>query len=145
MTVLHTLFSFSSRRSSLPTEDWLTEARLMQQTLDRSLQKLLSSSDSELQQRVQQLRRTQIEHEVQRAMGKSTTCRYLSDTQQASQTTTPYPSCHSAAHSSEKILAVFRERAAQSSSRDVEAGERLRKIKDELTMNLSTDNHTTLV
>lgn len=112
----------------------------MQQTLDRSLQKLLSSSDSELQQRVQQLRRTQIEHEVQRAMGKSTACRYLSDTQQTSQT-----SCHSAAHSSEKILAVFRERAAQSSSRDVEAGERLRKIKDELTMNLSTDNHTTLV
>lgn len=53
---------------------------------------------------------------------------------------------HSAAHSSEKILAVFRERAAHSSSRrDVEAGERLRKIKDELTMNLSTDNHTTLV
>jgi len=42
-------------------------------------------------------------------------------------------------------LAVFRERAAQSIGRDVEASERLRKIKDELTMNLSTDNHTTLV
>lgn len=66
-------FSFSPHRSSLPTEAWLAEARQMRQTLDRSLQKLLSSSDSELQQRVQQLRRTQIEHEVQRAMGKEET------------------------------------------------------------------------
>lgn len=66
-------FSFSPHRSSLPTEAWLAEARQMRQTLDRSLQKLLSSSDSDLQQRVQQLRRTQIEHEVQRAMGKEET------------------------------------------------------------------------
>lgn len=66
-------FSFSPHHSSLPTEAWLAEARQMRQTLDRSLQKLLSSSDSELQQRVQQLRRTQIEHEVQRAMGKEET------------------------------------------------------------------------
>lgn len=58
--------------SSLPTEAWLAEALQMRQTLDRSLQKLLSSSssDSDLLQRVQLLRRTQIEHEVQRAMGK---------------------------------------------------------------------------
>lgn len=45
----------------------------MRQTLDRSLQKLLSTSDSDLLHRVQQLRRTQIEHEVQRAMGKENT------------------------------------------------------------------------
>ncbi|KAH8415930.1 hypothetical protein KR222_003913 [Zaprionus bogoriensis] len=101
----------------LPAEVWLKEAGLMRQTLDRALQRLLSTTNGDLLQRVQLLRRTQIEHEVQRAM----------------------------AHSSDKILAVFRERAAQCSSRDVEASERLRKIKDELTMNLSTDNHTTLV
>ncbi|XP_017838402.1 NACHT domain- and WD repeat-containing protein 1 isoform X2 [Drosophila busckii] len=104
---------------SLPTETWLTESRRLHQLFEQSLQRLWanSSANAELQQRVQQLRRTQIEQEVLRAM----------------------------AHSSEKILAVFRERAAQCSKRDVEASERLRKIKDELTMNLSTDNHTTLV
>ncbi|EDW02743.1 uncharacterized protein LOC6560627 isoform X2 [Drosophila grimshawi] len=102
---------------SLPSEEWLTESRLLSQTLEKSLQYLVATTDAELMRRVQLLRRTQIELEVQRAM----------------------------AHSSEKILAVFRERAAQSSGRDVEASERLRKIKDELTMNLSTDNHTTLV
>jgi len=56
-----------------------------------------------------------------------------------------YSKCTFSALTSEKILAVFRERAAQCSKGDVEAAERLRKIKDELTMNLSTDNHTTLV
>ncbi|XP_034478202.1 NACHT domain- and WD repeat-containing protein 1 [Drosophila innubila] len=101
----------------LPPEAWLTESRRLAAFLEKSLQRLLANSNADLMRRVQLLRRTQIEHEVQRAMS----------------------------HSSEKILAVFRERAAQSSGRDVEAGERLRKIKDELTMNLSTDNHTTLV
>ncbi|XP_030380851.1 NACHT domain- and WD repeat-containing protein 1 [Scaptodrosophila lebanonensis] len=107
----------------LPHEVWLTDEQQLRRILDQSLQRLVSekanssTTASDLMQRAQRLRLTQIEHEVQRAM----------------------------ALSNEKILAVFRERAAQSSSKDVEAGERLRKIKDELTMNLSTDNHTTLV
>ncbi|XP_034104152.1 protein qui-1 isoform X1 [Drosophila albomicans] len=102
---------------SLPADAWLTESCNLTSLLDKGLQRLLANSSGDFLRRVQQLRRTQIEQEVQRAMS----------------------------HSSEKILAVFRERAAQSSGRDVEASERLRKIKDELTMNLSTDNHTTLV
>ncbi|EDW85717.1 uncharacterized protein Dwil_GK23222 [Drosophila willistoni] len=102
----------------LPLDDWLAESQQLQKTIDQSLLRLVQSgAKGDLLQRIQQLRRTQIEHEVQRAMGLS----------------------------SEKILAVFRERAASSSNKDVEASERLRKIKDELTMNLSTDNHTTLV
>ncbi|KAH8371371.1 hypothetical protein KR093_007089 [Drosophila rubida] len=102
---------------SLPEDAWLAESRSLTLLLERGLQRLLANATADCLQRVQQLRRTQIEREVQRAMS----------------------------HSSEKILAVFRERAAQSSVRDAEASERLRKIKDELTMNLSTDNHTTLV
>ncbi|XP_030246906.1 NACHT domain- and WD repeat-containing protein 1 isoform X2 [Drosophila navojoa] len=102
---------------SLTADEWLAESRQLRQVLDRSLQHLAATTKADLLRRVQLLRRTQIEQEVQQAM----------------------------VHSSEKILAVFRERAAQCSGRDVEAGERLRKIKDELTMNLSTDNHTTLV
>ncbi|XP_041675589.1 NACHT domain- and WD repeat-containing protein 1 isoform X2 [Drosophila eugracilis] len=101
---------------------WLAESQQMQSLLERSLQSLVqgastSGRSADFVERVQLLRRTQIEREVSQAM----------------------------ALTSEKILAVFRERAAQCSKRDVEANERLRKIKDELTMNLSTDNHTTLV
>lgn len=90
-------------------------------------------------QRIQELRRTQIEREVKQAMGK-----WDFD---ANNIQKAYHFIHFSysALSSEKILAVFRERAAQCSKKDVEASERLRKIKDELTMNLSTDNHTTLV
>lgn len=47
--------------------------------------------------------------------------------------------------SNDKILAVFREWSSQMSTKNVDAGERLRKMKDELTMNLSSDNYTTLV
>ncbi|KRF80475.1 uncharacterized protein Dvir_GJ22444, isoform E [Drosophila virilis] len=112
-----TQFVLKQDYRSLAAEEWLRESRLLQQLLEKSLQHLVTATNGDLLRRVQLLRRTQIEQEVQRAM----------------------------AHSSEKILAVFRERAAQCSGRDVEAGERLRKIKDELTMNLSTDNHTTLV
>ncbi|KAH8331425.1 hypothetical protein KR074_003123 [Drosophila pseudoananassae] len=104
----------------LPADSWLNESQQMQNLLERVLQSMVQASAghaAEFVQRIQELRRTQIEWEVKQAM----------------------------ALSSEKILAVFRERAAQSSKKDVEASERLRKIKDELTMNLSTDNHTTLV
>ncbi|XP_036332515.1 uncharacterized protein LOC118743859 [Rhagoletis pomonella] len=44
-----------------------------------------------------------------------------------------------------KILAVFREWSSQLSTKYAEAGERLRKMKDQLTMNLSSDNYATLV
>nr|XP_043066337.1 uncharacterized protein LOC108122468 isoform X3 [Drosophila bipectinata] len=104
----------------LPADSWLNESQQIQNLLERVLQSMVQASAghaAEYVQRIQELRRTQIEREVKQAM----------------------------ALSSEKILAVFRERAAQSSKKDVEASERLRKIKDELTMNLSTDNHTTLV
>ncbi|XP_020814996.1 uncharacterized protein LOC110189304 isoform X1 [Drosophila serrata] len=106
----------------LPANEWLRESQQMQKFLESTLQSLVqgasaSERSADFVERVQQLRRTQIEREVKQAM----------------------------ALTSEKILAVFRERAAQSTKRDVEASERLRKIKDELTMNLSTDNHTTLV
>ncbi|XP_034650904.1 uncharacterized protein LOC117890259 isoform X2 [Drosophila subobscura] len=106
----------------LPMDAWLSESQQLQRMLEQALQSFVqgpgaSARSADFLKRVQQLRRTQIEREVEQAM----------------------------ALSSEKILAVFRERAAQSSKRDVEASERLRKIKDELTMNLSTDNHTTLV
>ncbi|XP_033234767.1 NACHT domain- and WD repeat-containing protein 1 isoform X1 [Drosophila pseudoobscura] len=106
----------------LPMDEWLSESQQMQKMLEQALQGFVqgpgaSARSADFLKRVQQLRRTQIEREVEQAM----------------------------ALSSEKILAVFRERAAQCSKRDVEANERLRKIKDELTMNLSTDNHTTLV
>uniref|UniRef100_A0A1B0AFS8 Uncharacterized protein n=1 Tax=Glossina pallidipes TaxID=7398 RepID=A0A1B0AFS8_GLOPL len=47
--------------------------------------------------------------------------------------------------SNDKILAVYREWSAQLSAKDAEGNERLRKLKDQLTMNLSTDNYTTLV
>ncbi|XP_016984916.1 uncharacterized protein LOC108048641 isoform X2 [Drosophila rhopaloa] len=106
----------------LPVDAWLVESQQMQRFFEVALQSLVQGANTsgrsgDFVDRVQQLRRTQIEREVTQAM----------------------------ALTSEKILAVFRERAAQCSKRDVEAGERLRKIKDELTMNLSTDNHTTLV
>ncbi|SPP75848.1 uncharacterized protein LOC117581052 isoform X1 [Drosophila guanche] len=106
----------------LPMDAWLSESQQLQGMLEQALQSFVqgpgvSARSADFLKRVQQLRRTQIEREVEQAM----------------------------ALSSEKILAVFRERAAQSSKRDVEASDRLRKIKDELTMNLSTDNHTTLV
>ncbi|XP_016940916.3 protein qui-1 isoform X1 [Drosophila suzukii] len=107
---------------TMAVDAWLTESQQMQKFFEQALQSLVqgdsaSGQSADFVERVQQLRRTQIEREVTQAM----------------------------ALTSEKILAVFRERAAQCSKRDVEAGERLRKIKDELTMNLSTDNHTTLV
>ncbi|XP_041450211.1 uncharacterized protein LOC111078619 isoform X3 [Drosophila obscura] len=106
----------------LPMDAWLSESQQMQRMLEQALHGFVqgpgaSARSADFLKRVQLLRRTQIEREVEQAM----------------------------ALSSEKILAVFRERAAQSSKRDVEANDRLRKIKDELTMNLSTDNHTTLV
>ncbi|XP_017494121.1 PREDICTED: uncharacterized protein LOC108382249, partial [Rhagoletis zephyria] len=43
-----------------------------------------------------------------------------------------------------QILAVFREWSSQLSTKYAEAGERLRKMNDQLTMNLSSDNYTTL-
>ncbi|XP_032571228.1 NACHT domain- and WD repeat-containing protein 1 isoform X1 [Drosophila sechellia] len=106
----------------MTADAWLAESQRMQSFLEQAFQSLLQGSSAsgrspDFVERVQLLRRTQIEREVSQAM----------------------------ALTSEKILAVFRERAAQCSKGDVEAAERLRKIKDELTMNLSTDNHTTLV
>ncbi|KAH8402086.1 hypothetical protein KR009_009573 [Drosophila setifemur] len=107
---------------SISADCWLNESQKMLKIFEMVLPALVQGASAsglsqDLVQRVQLLRRTQIEREVKQAM----------------------------ALSSEKILAVFRERAAQCSKKDVETSERLRKIKDELTMNLSTDNHTTLV
>ncbi|XP_016958398.1 protein qui-1 isoform X2 [Drosophila biarmipes] len=106
----------------MAADAWLAESQQMQRFFEQAFQSLVQGASAsgraaDFVERVQQHRRTQIEREVTQAMSLS----------------------------SEKILAVFRERAAQCTKRDVEAGERLRKIKDELTMNLSTDNHTTLV
>ena len=48
--------------------------------------------------------------------------------------------------SNEKILAVYREwSSTQLNAKGNENAERLRTLKDQLTMNLSTDNYTTLV
>jgi len=56
--------------SYLPPEAWLTESRRLAAFLEKSLQRLLANSNADLMRRVQLLRRTQIEHEVQRAMCK---------------------------------------------------------------------------
>lgn len=121
---------------------WLAESQRMQSFLEQAFQSLLQGSGAsgrspDFMERVQLLRRTQIEREVSQAMGKLVFYLYRKNIS--------YSKFTFSALTSEKILAVFRERAAQCSKGDVEAAERLRKIKDELTMNLSTDNHTTLV
>ncbi|XP_061393176.1 uncharacterized protein LOC133328649, partial [Musca vetustissima] len=73
---------------------------------------------ADMQQHLQKLRQTQMEQEVLKALDLS----------------------------NEKILAVYREwSSTQLSVKDAESAERLSKLKDQLTMNLSTDNYTTLV
>lgn len=56
--------------SSLTADEWLAESRQLHQVLDRSLQHLASTTKADVLRRVQLLRRTQIEQEVQQAMGK---------------------------------------------------------------------------
>ncbi|XP_059226569.1 protein qui-1 isoform X2 [Stomoxys calcitrans] len=78
----------------------------------------IKALSADMQERLQKLRQTQMEQEVLKALELS----------------------------NEKILAVFREwSSTQLSSKDAESAERLSKLKDQLTMNLTSDNYTTLV
>ncbi|CAD7015396.1 unnamed protein product [Ceratitis capitata] len=106
---------------SMLLEHWHEEYVKLHDVIERSLRCIKENTSQaradDFLQRVQNLRATQLEREVQRALELS----------------------------NDKILAVFREWSSQLSTKNVEAGERLRKMKDELTMNLSSDNYTTLV
>ncbi|XP_020716255.1 NACHT domain- and WD repeat-containing protein 1 isoform X2 [Ceratitis capitata] len=106
---------------SMLLEHWHEEYVKLNDVIERSLRCIKENTSQagadDFLQRVQNLRATQLEREVQRALELS----------------------------NDKILAVFREWSSQLSTKNVEAGERLRKMKDELTMNLSSDNYTTLV
>nr|XP_036226005.1 NACHT domain- and WD repeat-containing protein 1 isoform X1 [Bactrocera oleae]XP_036226006.1 NACHT domain- and WD repeat-containing protein 1 isoform X1 [Bactrocera oleae] len=108
---------------SMLLEKWHPEYLQLRDAIERSLRSIKQNANSSKTQpddftkRVQKLRETQLEKEVQRALELS----------------------------NDKILAVFREWSSQMNTKNAEAGERLRKMKDELTMNLSSDNYTTLV
>ncbi|KAL9915704.1 protein qui-1 isoform 2-T16 [Glossina fuscipes fuscipes] len=116
---------------NMVVEKWHDEYVQLRGIIDKCLQRALATSSTatvaaaagaititgEMQQRLQKLRLTQIEREILKALELS----------------------------NDKILAVYREWSAQLSAKDAEGNERLRKLKDQLTMNLSTDNYTTLV
>ncbi|XP_073845418.1 protein qui-1 isoform X1 [Musca autumnalis] len=110
-------------------EKWHEEYVQLRDIIDKCLLRMLRNGaigaggtatklTTELQQRLQSLRQTQMEQEVLKALELS----------------------------NEKILAVYREwSSTQLTVKDAECAERLSKLKDQLTMNLSTDNYTTLV
>ncbi|XP_037948244.1 NACHT and WD repeat domain-containing protein 2-like isoform X2 [Teleopsis dalmanni] len=109
---------------NMSLEKWHRECLQLLDIFERQLKNIVQSlaRDGKLQTddftgRIQKLRQTQIEQEVNRALELS----------------------------NDKILTVFREWSSQLTNKDLDAGERLRKLKDELTMNLSADNYTTLV
>ncbi|KAI8128861.1 putative WD repeat-containing protein [Lucilia cuprina] len=108
-------------------EKWHEEYVELRDIIDKCLQRILRGDTilattktltPDMQQHLQKLRQTQMEQEVLKALELS----------------------------NEKILAVYREwSSTQLSVKGAESSERLRTLKDQLTMNLSTDNYTTLV
>ncbi|XP_067632448.1 protein qui-1 isoform X2 [Eurosta solidaginis] len=102
-------------------EKWHPEYIQLRNVIERSLQHIkqntTKATSEDLVKRVQKLSETQLEQEVNKALELS----------------------------NDKILAVFREWSSQLSTKNAVSGERLRKIKDQLTMSLSSDNYTTLV
>ncbi|XP_046810063.1 protein qui-1 [Lucilia cuprina] len=113
--------------NNMVLEKWHEEYVELRDIIDKCLQRILRGDTilattktltPDMQQHLQKLRQTQMEQEVLKALELS----------------------------NEKILAVYREwSSTQLSVKGAESSERLRTLKDQLTMNLSTDNYTTLV
>ncbi|XP_036331205.1 NACHT domain- and WD repeat-containing protein 1 isoform X1 [Rhagoletis pomonella] len=119
----HSKYVLKQDYRSMLLEKWHSEYLQLRDAIERYLQSIKRNANTkntlseDFMNRAQKLRETQLEQEVQRALELS----------------------------NDKILAVFREWSSQLTTKNAEAGERLRKMKDQLTMNLSSDNYTTLV
>ncbi|XP_055839533.1 protein qui-1 isoform X2 [Episyrphus balteatus] len=104
---------------SLSFEKWHSEYVKLLNAIEKSLNAIMKQKhhSKEFCERIQQMRMTPMEMEVHKALELS----------------------------NDKVIAVFREWSSHQSPPDVESGERLRQLKDRLTINLSSDNYTTLV